>query len=165
MLHERHEGVGRRGVGAEVAPSRRLEERFRHFRTVRQRVDHEVDLAVVRLDLLRDFGDRVPIQAGVALVGLRLLRDILRGVEDRIERVDLVDVHGSSTRQLAVGVHLAALERLLEDGEDRRPGAHNNLAARLGQRLGDGPAVARAVGDARDERDLAGEVALLGRRI
>ena len=76
MLHERHEGVGRRGVGAEVALLRRLEERFRHFRTVRQRVDPEVDLAVVRLDLLRD--SEIDLSAGVALVGLRLLRDILR---------------------------------------------------------------------------------------
>ena len=52
-------------------------------------------------------------------------------------------------------VELAAAEGGLEDVEGGDPRAEDNLAASLGEALGDGPAEALVVGDAGDESLLA----------
>ena len=107
---------------------------------------------------LRRPGDREVAVLLVALVLADLRGHVVERVVLGVERVDPLELELPPVGQLQRLVHLAALEQLLEDAERRRPGAHADGGARLGQRLGDGEAEAAVVGDAGDEGALPGEV-------
>jgi hypothetical protein len=112
-------------------------------------------LPKVLLNLRRALRDGPVLVAGVALVGADVLRDVLHGVEDGVERVHLGELHQGAVGELAGSVELAAAERRLEDVERGDPGAEDDLAAGVREALGDGPAEALVIGDAGDESLLA----------
>jgi hypothetical protein len=70
-----------------------------------------------------------------------------------IEGVDLVDLQVSPIEQLAV-LPKALLEAALKEGHHRRPGAHDDGSASIGELLGDCPAVSRGIGDASNKGNL-----------
>eukprot|EP00964_Phaeocystis_antarctica_P108902 scaffold73378_cov63-Phaeocystis_antarctica.AAC.6 len=127
-------------------------------RTVGERVDQNVHLAVVFLQLLGDLADGETVEAGVPLVVHHVLGHVLRLVVDRVEGVDLGDLHLGAIAQDHVVVELASLQALLEDAQHRRPGANGDGGARLGQGLADGPAIACGVCDASDKGNLAPQI-------
>ena len=154
-LDEGHVGVGGRGEGREVAVAGGLQKGLLHLRAVGERVHEDVNLAEILLNLRRALRDGPVLVAGVALVGADVLRDVLHGVEDGVERVHLGELHQGAVGELAGSVELAAAERRLEDVERGDPGAEDDLAAGVREALGDGPAEALVIGDAGDESLLA----------
>mmetsp|Transcript_34130 Transcript_34130/g.58702 ORF Transcript_34130/g.58702 Transcript_34130/m.58702 type:complete len:302 (+) Transcript_34130:217-1122(+) len=155
LLHQGDERVGRRRRRHQVSVAAGLEQRLHHLRSVGERVNEDVNLAIVSLDSLGHLRDRVALKTRVALVVLGLLRHIIGSIENGVKRVHLVDLHFRAVREDRVLFELAAVERLLENTKHRRPGSDGHGGASVREGLGDGPSVAGRVGDARDESGLA----------
>ena len=103
-------------------------------------------------------GDAEVAAARVALVLAHALRSVLERVELGVERIDALELEHRAVGHVTRFVELAALEKLLEDPERRRPRAGDDACARFRERFGDCEAEAAVIRDSDDERAASSQV-------
>ena len=167
LAHQRAEvpdegdvAVGADAHGGQVAVARGVEQRVLDLGPVGQRVHHDVERLVAEV-LLEPLHHALDGEVALVLVPLVLADvggDVGHRVVGGVERVDLLEFELAAVGERHRGVHLAALEQLLEDAEGRWPRAEADRGAGLGERLGDREAEAAVVGDTGHEGALAAKV-------
>ncbi len=128
------------------------------LRAVRQGMDQDVQatLSELVLERVRNLLDRITRELPVSLVLSNFLRYVLRCIEGRVHRMDLLEFDFTSTGKAEI--EFSARHALREDVEHGGPRAHAHRRAGLHERPHDGPAVSPVVPDARDERSLPSQV-------
>ena len=163
LLDEGNERVGRSRGSSQVSLSASLEKGLGNLRSVGERVDENVNLTVVGFDSLGNFGNGVSVKSLVSLVFLNIVRDVLRGIEDGVKRVNLGNFHLGSIGKSGIFVELSLLESHLENLQNWRPSSNDDGSSLIGKGLGNGPSVSGGISNTSNEGNLSGQVGRVGR--
>jgi hypothetical protein len=94
----------------------------------------------------------------ISLARPEILWRVGESIECRVKGINVLELKKLAIRKAARLVHLAALEKVVEDGERGRPRSHGNRRTSFGQSLGDRKAETAIIRNAGNKRPAAGKI-------